>query len=277
MRILTKIDTNNVSIFYGEYMKKLSIIILFIICFTFIACKENISDTGTDIVEESKTDYASLKDEELVISNFEIDQIPYVFLEKLERLSSFKKHTVGSTTAKIIIKYTQTIDSLYIKNDEEKHLVTNSNSTLVNVYHEAYYERDYIRYRESTDNDFTSLTRDEYKDIYGVILDEARLEGFILNSDTILEVSKIDSEEYNVYQIIIDGNLAGAEAKKQMKEYGNLSSLPEFSYVCITITIEDDFTPVKIDFVSDYKITLALLGSGNCHQEYEVTYSDIIN
>ena len=85
-------------------------------------CKKDIEKIDNE--EKQELNYQTLKENDFDVNKYEIEEIPFVFLEKLSRLDNYTKTTKGSTIAKKIITYTQVIDNVY--NHKDKHLITKS-------------------------------------------------------------------------------------------------------------------------------------------------------
>ena len=247
-------------------MKKISIFVLVLFLFFLTSCKKR---ETIDNAAETIT-YQDLKEEDFDVTKYELDEIPLVFVEKLSRITNFTKETKGETIAKKVIKYTQVIDSVYSEDSSGKHLVTISNSTLVKLYHEAYYKEDIISFKTKEKDEFSDITYEEYVKKYGFLPYGHNLEGYDITKDSIINIEKV--EDYK-YHLVIDGDKGSNNVKIQMKEFGNLSDYPSFSLVSIDITMKQDFTPISVHVYSEYEITHSFLGKTNCTQEYTVTYS----
>ena len=250
-------------------MKRVGILVI-ILVLSFLICGCSRSGELEYInMDDENHSYTKLEDKDFLISNFSIDEIPYVFLEKVSRLKIYEKETIGNTIAKKVIEYNQEIHNLYISSTTEKHLTTKSTSTLANIYHEAYFKDDVVSYREKEKNEFSVISYEEYRSIYGFFPYDRLLEGFVLNEETIIEVKEL---EKNKYKISIDGEKAGAYIKTQMKCFGSLSDYPSFSKVEITIYVDDNIAPISITLHEEYQVSKAILGKMNCTQDYVVTY-----
>ncbi|MBO4667156.1 MAG: hypothetical protein J5666_03400 [Bacilli bacterium] len=220
------------------------------------------------IVNNDITKLEDLTDSDFDITKWSLVDIPYVFLERLSRLTNYKKETKGATIAKAIIKYTQTIDDVFINTESEKHLITKSSSLLVKVYHEAYFN-DVVSYRDSEKDEFSSLSIEEYEATYGYLPYGYYLEGFVLNKDSVLSVTKIED---NKYELTLDGEVGGSHRKTQMIKYGSLNGTPTFISVKIIITINNDFTPVTVEVSCVYDVNYPVLGTTRCNEDYVASY-----
>lgn len=253
---------------------------MFIIILLFIFVLQSCGKKADEKIINSKDNiedniYSNLSDNEFNINNFDNNEIPLVLVEKISRLTNYQKESIGLTQAKVIITYNQNIHDILVVNDEEKHLITRSTSSLVKVFLEAYFNNNMVSYREKESDEFVDVTLEEYLNIYGTTPLEKTLEGFVLSKDNIISVEKMDCSDDGLYgyRITINGEVGSAGIKTQMKKCGNLDDYPEFSSVIFTITIKEDFTPVKIIQESDYIVKYPVLGKCNCHQNIEITYT----
>ena len=258
--------------------KKILIIFLLTILSFLISCKgKEEKEEPKEEEQEEKSEYIhlfkDLKDEEFHILNFDINDIPFVLMEKISRLSSYKKETKGETVASFLITYHQSIDDTYIKNEEENHLLTFSTSALVDVFFEAFFNQDEILMKRKAKDDFSKISYEEYESKYGLFPDGYNIEGFEITRESLLSIEKVDSSEglYS-YKIIIDGEVGSLGLKQKMKEFGSLSSLPTFSNVEMELSMKEDFTPVSINFIARYVVSYPLLGKMDCEQNYLVKY-----
>ena len=245
-------------------MKKISLLMI-LVCLFLIGCKKQ----ELEREEEKDKSYQDLKEEDFDVSKYALEEIPYVFVEKLSRLDNYTKHTVGNTVATKIISYNQEIDNVYTADNNSKHLLTKSTSSLVKVYHEAYFKDDIIEYKEKEKDEFIEISYDDYLAMYGYLPYGYNLEGFDLSKDSIIEISKVEDK----YHLVLNGEIGSNNVKIQMKKFGNLKDYPVFSKVEMDIKMKDEFSPIEIHFYAEYEVTLALLGKTKCVQDYIVTYT----
>lgn len=247
-------------------MKKVLICLFVILLSLFLlSCKKK---EALEKEEEQSYDYTSLKDEDFIVSNFTLEEIPFVFMERVERLSSYTKELKGETVAKKVIKYTQEIESTFSK--DEMHIVTISNSFLVKDYHEAYFGGDLVRYREDSSSEFIESRMDEYLNIFGTLPYGYSIEGFVLSKESILS---IEMKEINTYHLVLDNVIGTNNVKIQMKKHGGLNDYPSFTLIEIDLVIEDDFSPVKIILHLEYDVNMNVLGKVSCVQDCVITYT----
>ena len=251
---------------YISKMKKI-IIIIFFSLLLLSGCKKDIEKIDNE--KEQELNYQTLKDYDFDVNKYEIEEIPFVFVEKLSRLDNYTKTTKGNTIAKKIITYNQEIDNTYIQNSTEKHLITISKSSLKNLYHEAYFKEDIISLKTKENDEFSDISYDEYQLTYGYLPYGYHLEGFVLSKESIKEITKVDT---NQYHLVLDNEIGTNDVKIQMKEFGALNDYPSFSLIEIDIVIEEDFTPIKIILKSEYEVDIKILGKTKCTQDYTVEF-----
>ena len=74
-------------------------------------------------------------------------------------------------------------------------------------------------------------------------------------------------------EFAFDKEKATTNIRIQMKEFGALIDSPDFlSDIQVTLTLKNDYTPVKLELESRYKAAQSM-GTASCHQQYTVTYS----
>lgn len=251
------------------------LILVFLIILTSCSCNKN---KKTIIINEQE------EDEEIKIVEVDLEKsiedvndldIPYYIMEKMVK-TDYKKITKGSTLAKLIIKYNQSIDGIIIKEGNRGYVKNISNSTLVNVYHEAYFIDNNVSYKTKEKNDLTTIALNDYVNSYGINPFINQIEGFIINNKSLIDCKKIKEENNQyIYNLKIDGNIGGDYNKIQMKAYGNLNDYPVFSSVEMEITINRDYSISTILYESQYKVSYPVLGTANCTQTYIVTYSEL--
>ena len=198
--------------------------------------------------------------------------VPYYFIKRCNDATSYKSVTKGQTAATVLFITThQSIDVTTIKS-EYSYMKNESHSALVNTTHEAYYYGDKTLVKNNTEAEFHSETKEEYLQNYGVDPYGKSLEGYLINSKTLTSVEKLESEEDYKFKVVLNTELASNNVKIQMKKFGGLDAYPNIKKVEMTLTVKEDFLPVKIELVSEYSATLG--ATSECHQEYTVGYSN---
>ena len=210
----------------------------------------------------------SIKEQEKYIEDDSFKKIPLLVANRVLELDSYIQETNGNTKAKLFIgSYTQNIYSLTKKSEGVIYNYSLSKSSLVTSENSIYYYN----------NNVYNGEKDSFKSFYeihgGINPYSQTIEGFIINEDTILNVKKKENDL--VYEIAIDGELAGKYNKIQMKEYGGLKELPTYNNVLIRMYLKDDYTPIKYEVESSYNINKSIIGSTTCIQKYTTTFSNI--
>ena len=127
-----------------------------------------------------------------------------------------------------------------------------------------------------------TLTEDEYEERYGLWATE--FSDFVINEDTVLSASELtkDGENYSVtLNLSVSGqNDAAYYYKKQMVTMGELSALPEFDYVRITINFTPDWTVLSYSTEESYLshkgiITANVVGTSTTTFSYEQSDVDV--
>ena len=258
-------------------MKKVLIFVCaLLICF-LASCSEKEQeakiDNDNNIESEEDNKYSSLSNDDFDVTKYEISEIPFVFVERLSRLANYKKETIGTTKAKVLITYTQKIHNVFEAFNDTKHLLTISSSTLVNVYHEAFFSS-VVSCKDKETDDFREVSIEDYINEYGYLPYGRNLEGFELTEGSIINIEMTSrSDDSYIYHIVLDGNVGSNNLKRQMVKFGNLNDSPNFTSVEVDVEMKKDFTPIKIMFKALYSVSYPVLGNTNCTQEYEVIYS----
>ena len=126
------------------------------------------------------------------------------------------------------------------------------------------------------------LDEDEYEERYGLWATE--FSDFVINEDTVLSASELtkDGENYSVtLHLSVSGeNDAAYYYKKQMVTMGELSALPEFDYVRITINFTPDWTVLSYSTEESYLshkgiITANVVGTSTTTFSYEQSDVDV--
>lgn len=127
-----------------------------------------------------------------------------------------------------------------------------------------------------------TLDEDEYEERYGLWATE--FSDFVINEDTVLSASELtkDGENYSVtLNLSVSGeNDAAYYYKKQMVTMGELSALPEFDYVRITINFTPDWTVLSYSTEESYLshkgiITANVVGTSTTTFTYEQSDVDV--
>ena len=254
-------------------MKKLFPILLVCLPLTITSC--SCSQTGKDKKHEDdpipEEEEKIIIDENLKVSDLKEEDyglFPYYYMHRLQSYKSYKAITKGSTVATVLfIDTTQSIDVTVIKEKEYSYLKNESHSDLVNTVHTAYFHNDNVAYSGGSDYKLVSLK--DYLDVFGTYPFDNGIEGYKINKTTIKEVSKVDT---NKFKLVLDPEASTNNVKIQMREFGSLDAYPSFSKIEITMTVEDDFTPITLELESSYQATKIV--ETTCTQKYTVTYSD---
>lgn len=210
-------------------------------------------------------------------SELSAEHVAYAYLGKQKYFSSYKSTTVGTTVAeKGFIKYEQKTNDTAYKNGDEYFKDSSSDSLFVKMRHQCYLKGDKVAYRNSSNGEFLTAEKTEYKKIYGVAPDDVALGGYIMNAESIISAEKTDeSEGLLTFRYELDGAAAGANMKKQMKEFGGLGDYPVINSLTLYLTVKEDWTPVKLVVESNYDISVAVLGKLNCNHNFTTTFSDV--
>ena len=234
---------------------------------------DNTSSNGESSEEESNVNLVS----KLKKENYNL--FPTYYLEKLSSYNSFKTVTSGTTESSVLfVTVNQAINVTAIKNGEYSYQYNKSESNMFSSEHTAYYHNDKAAYKEKNskgknDADYIVTSLDAYLTKFGIYPFANAIEGYITMGEALTNVARKKSSDENfVFKLTLDKEKATKNVKVQMKEFGALDKEPEFSKIELTLTVKDDYTPVKIDLESKY--TAKQGASASCTQKYTVTFSN---
>lgn len=200
-------------------------------------------------------------------------EFPINYLKRINQFKTYKAVTEGSTkTSMSFFDVTQVINVTAIKS-EYSYLYNSSSSSFYSSQHDAYYHGDKVVYKNKGDSDFTVSTLEAYLDKYGTYPFETRIEGYKVTGDALSSVSKLENDGDNYrFKLSLDKEKSTTNVRIQMKEFGQLDDFPTFESIELTLTVKNDYTPVKIELDSKYKAKKML--DTDCHQTYTVTFTN---
>ncbi len=229
--------------------------------------------------KDSETSSGSENGEDKVILPNELSptEVIYTYLEMQKGFSGYKQNTVGTTKAKKgIISYEQKANNTTYKCGNEYFQECTSNSTFVNMTHQAYVKGNKVAYRNSSSGEITVVDKNKYKEIYGISPDDDAIGGYIVNSKTLKSVEKTkEVGGLYTYRIVLDAKPASSNLVKQMKEFGGLNGYPEVHTLTLYLTIKADWTPTKLVVESTYDISIAVLGNMSCTHDFTTEFSQV--
>ena len=195
------------------------------------------------------------------------------YLRRLTSYNTYKAVTSGQTVTKMILgNVTQTIDVTAIKSDYS-YQYNASHSDYYSSEHIAYYHSNQAVYKNKGDSEYTKSSLEEYLNKYGVYPFENRIEGYKVTGEAVKSITQLDKDGENYrFHLVLDPVEATNNVIIQMREFGQLDDNPKFSSIEMTLTVQNNYTPVKIELDSKYKAKKFL--ETDCHQTYTVTFSN---
>lgn len=207
------------------------------------------------------------------LSESEYKNVPLYYLSKLSTYKSYKAVTKGSTVAQVLfIKVTQSIDVTTIKGEDYSYMKNESHSSQIDTSHEAWYHQDKAVYKDNGEESYHLITMTDYLTKYGTEPFEIAVEGYRIDDKSIKAVTKLESETNYKFKVEFNVEEASKYVKVQMKQFGGLDEYPSIASVEMTITLQNDFTPLSLELTSYY--SAKKIASTDCTQNYTVTYSD---
>ena len=237
--------------------------------------EDDSSSTSSISSSSTSEDSSSVVVEPLIsdLSENEYNKIPENYLNKLRKYNTYKSVTTGETVSHVMFfDVTQKIDVTVIKS-EYSYMTNASDSSMYSSYHEAYYHNDKAAYKNKGDDNYTVSSLTDYLNKYGIYPFEHSIEGYKISGDAITSITK-EGQEGDTYKfkIVFDKDKATNNVSIQMKEFGELDDYPVFDDIAITMTLKNDYTPIKLELESHYDAK-KMVGT-SCHQTYTVTFSD---
>ena len=251
-------------------MKSLNkkLLIISLIPFSLFGCKKK-DDKKRESDEPVIVDPDKTVDE---IEEKDYKLIPSYIVARMNKYTSYKNVTSGSTISSGLIKVTQSIDVLNIKS-EYCYTKNESHSSMLNTIHEAYYHDSKVAYREKDSGNYTTSSLDDYLSVYGTYPFANAIEGYSVKEEAIKEVTKVSVEDGKyVFSVIFDEEKSSNNVKIQMKKFGGLDDYPTFSLIEMTLVVSSDFTLSSINFHSKYSAKKIL--KTECEQSYLVTFTN---
>ena len=199
----------------------------------------------------------------------------YYTLGQLANATSYESTGTGNSIAKgSVTTYNQTTGGHFVKNGDLYYSQSTSNTSLVNVKHEALIKGDALSYRNDNGS-ITGSSRADYTKIYGVAPDKM-LTGHIYNPETVTN-AKLEKTENELYYFTfeLDKDKAHTILKYQMKQFGDLRNYPSFTEnTAVTLVINKQYRPVSLKYTSKYSVTKQIIFTVtmNCTETNEITF-----
>lgn len=245
--------------------------VLAMISFSVFAVGCNKSETPPLVAGEDTVIVSTKK----TAKDLDAETAVFAALGKLESYSTYQTESSGKAVAKKgFINYTQNTTAKAYKHGDEYYSDTVSESSFVNVKHEAFGKGEGVAYRISG-GDVINTKLSDYIEVYGVTPAKL-LSGHVFNQETLVSASLISSKNgLYTYSLTLEKDGANALLKKQMKMFGNLGGYPAFSSdTKAKLVIKEDLTPVSYSYESNYSISVAVLGNMDCVETNEIKFDN---
>lgn len=189
--------------------------------------------------------------------------------------------TEGVTDAKFgFISYTQkTTTSLYFMQDKFYNDIS-STSSIVNHYHRLILTSNDVKYYDSDNDNITTTTLDEYKNIYGKVPSHTTFFNYNIDESTIISSKRNFTNKRFEITYNLEPEKAMGDIAKQMMMFGGLSEEPKFKSITLTIRVDEDLNILSFKNVEVYTIVkdIPVVGTSklNCVQTLnsKVYYND---
>lgn len=272
------------------FLISILLILVFSLCFVFSSC-----DLGNDVIDinddeqkeeeinNDREDDKGDKEDETVkekttVSDYEDDYIGILnaYLDNYyNKINSIRYTEEGVVSAKVLfIDYDSEFGSTNIKKSNCFYSKSYSHSSIVNFDSIKYETKTMVTESNDLEN-FSVYTVDDYNQKnYSAFL--PLLHGYICSDDTIVKASLVSNTngQYRIkYEFDVDKSTK--YLKQALMDSGELSELPTFISSIVTLTIKNDFTPVKCLIEAKYVARKPFIGKTTVTQQSEINYSNI--
>lgn len=200
-----------------------------------------------------------------------------------EDASSFSAALEGTcSTQVLLLSYTQQVRSERTVTADAMFNQSVSISSLVRVGVQQYFQGDTILVRNGEvhaidqvnwSEEAVSVTPEAYSAAYGNA--PRSLSNYLINEETVLSAELESATEDEITVICeLDPAKSTVAYAKQVKTNGGLDTLPVFSSVTLTVTMDGAYRPIHVRYREVYDISVAILGKTTCKTDYVETFSD---
>lgn len=252
--------------------RKILLTLLLPLSLSISGCSCHKKDDYMDRKEEQEIDIDV--DEERKASSLTEDEykdLPLYIINKLNKYNSYKAVTKGVTKTNFwFVDIDQKINATAIKG-EYSYFMNTSESSAYSSYHQSYFHAGNALYKDGENDEYKVSSLEDYLNKYGLYPFGQSIEGYLVEDDAIISVSKNERKNDFSFTIKFNKDIATQNVRIQMKRFGDLDDYPEFEDIQIELIIKEDFTPICYNLISNYSASKTVETS--CHQTYTVTFS----
>ena len=186
-------------------MKKLWFLVLFL-PFFLISCSgepiPTIDDSeAADIEDEARRRREDQEVETSKVSDYNDDiEAINAYIRRLTSFENYEQVSEGLTETAFV---DQKIYAKVTKNGLNYTLLSKTNSSMKDQYHEANFT-DTVKYRNSEEDEYTDCSIGDYKKVYGVTPYDNTLFDYVINKDTVKEISREKVDDNYKFTIKLD-------------------------------------------------------------------------
>lgn len=209
----------------------------------------------------------------------------YIAAWVVENASSYEAHTEGKAVGKSLgITVNQLINDKRVKSDGIIFTEAISYSSLKAVAEQRFFSPNQILLRLGKAKNATtvawkdgvkSFTTAEFDEEYGSYPNS--ISKYICTDDTIINSAYLGKDEngYYVFEYELDTEIAPSNFSREVKHMSGSSVYPTFHFVKITLTIDDNWTPITVKTNDNYDVKTAGLDANTTNNLVE--YFDSFN
>ena len=223
--------------------------------------KPDDSSSGSEVIskDESSTDIA--------VTYAKLVEIMDTFANR----QNYKTQMSGKTVASVM-GYTQTINSVVVRDGNVWKSDYTSDSTLVNLLHNLYTQGDKVLYKEKENGKTTKCTPASYREKFGVLPYDGMFGGYYIAQKNVISAKYTKNSEGLTMELTVDGNAVSSDMKVQMKAFGSLDKMPNFTKLTFKLHCADGENLSRYETYAEYGIKKTF--SMNCTMNLKTVVSD---
>ena len=209
----------------------------------------------------------------------------YIAAWVIENASSYEAHTEGTAVAKSLgITVNQSINDKRVKSDGIIFTEAISYSSFKAVAEQRFFSPNQILLRLGKAKNATTVTwKDSVKSFTTAEFDEEygsypnSISKYICTDDTIINSAYLGKDEngYYVFEYELETEIAPSNFSREVKHMSGSSVYPTFHFAKITLTIDDNWTPITVKTYDNYDVKTAGLDANTTNNLVE--YFDSFN
>lgn len=236
----------------------------------------------TEVVENES--YKDIPKDDSTPADYSPEENISICQSVMQNMNAWTSKTEGTAVADVLfINYTQNISASKVIKNGSATQQTASESSLLSTGQQRTFKDDAILIRDAKkvkglddiewEDDFTAVSKDTYAQNYGRT--PFALTNYVIDKKTIIKSKTLDSDKGTFkYEYELKPDESTVYYKRQMKTEGGASDYPTFHSVKVTVTMDDQWRPLKIHYSENYDINISVVGDVTCQGEVTETFSD---